>query len=71
MVKFELPMPYWDNEIAVANIDGTIGFHKNGKYWTYKKYTPEETLNIIEKFGKYRSLEIKVASQNSGSKSEL
>ena len=41
MVKIELPMPYYDTELAVGHLDMTTGdcafFHQDGKYWSYKK----------------------------------
>lgn len=72
MVKFEIPMPYFDRQSAIGHMNLTTGncvfFHKTVKYWTYKKYELEEVLKLIGKSG---SISFKLASQNSGPKSEL
>lgn len=51
MIKFKTKMPYYDLEIATGHMNLITGecvfFHENGKYWTYKKYTREETLELV------------------------
>jgi hypothetical protein len=53
MIKVELPMPYYDTEQAVGHLDMSTGdcafFHQNGKYWSYKQYTPDEVKNLLPK----------------------
>ena len=72
MIKIELPipMPYYDTEQAVGHLDMTTGdcvfFHQNGKYWSYKKYTPEEVKNVLPKCDS-----VKVARENPELRPEL
>ena len=44
-------MPYYDTEIAVGHMNILTGdcvfYHENGKYWTYKKYPPEDIPGLI------------------------
>jgi hypothetical protein len=72
MVKIEIPMPYFDTQLAIGHMNLTTGecvfFHKNGNYWTYKKYKRKEVLQLIRQSG---PISLKLASQNSGPKSEL
>ena len=52
MIKYEAVHPYYDVEVAVTYLDVTTGeavfYHKkNGKFWSYKKYSENEVLEII------------------------
>lgn len=71
MVKFKTKMPYYDSEIATGHmnlITGECGFfHENGKYWTYKKYSVEDTLVLLADV----SPSLKWASKNPSPGSEL
>ena len=70
MIKIELPMPYYDTEKAVGHLDMTTGdcvfFHQNGKYWDYKKYTPDEVKNLLTKCDS-----VKIAKKNQEPSPEL
>jgi len=70
-VKFEKKMPYFDSEIAIAHMDIITGdcffYHKNGKFWTYKKYPRSEIPNLLMDL--HSSL--KWASDSSSPKFEL
>ena len=72
MVKFEIPMPYFDTQSAIGHMNIVTGecafFHQDGKYWTYKKYEREEVLKLIGQSG---SIPFKLASPDSSPKSEL
>ena len=50
-VKFETKMPYYDSEIAIGHMDIITGdcfyYHKNGKFWTYKKYSKKEIPDLL------------------------
>jgi hypothetical protein len=71
MVKFKTKMPYYDSEIATGHMNLITGecvfFHENGKYWTYKKYTMEQTLELLADV----SPSLKWASKNPSPGSEL
>lgn len=64
------PMPYYDTEQAVGYLDMIPGdcffFHKNGKYWSYKKYTRVERINLI-----LNCDSVKVARENPELRPEL
>ena len=70
MAKFEAPMPYSQSEQAVGYLDMTtedcVFFHKDGRYWSYKKYTPEKITTLIAKADSF-----KLASKNQGPRPEL
>lgn len=70
MVKIELPMPYYDTELAVGHLDMTTGdcafFHQDGKYWSYKKYTRDEVKKLLPKCNS-----VKIAKRNQEPRPEL
>ena len=70
MIKIELPMPYFDTELAVGHLNMITGdcffFHKNGKYWGYKKYTQDEVRNLLPKCNS-----VKIAKINQDPRPEL
>jgi len=71
MVKFKTKMPYYDSEIATGHMNVITGecvfFHEDGKYWTYKKYTMEDTTQLLADVAS----SLKWASKNSSPGSEL
>lgn len=54
----------------MGHLDMTTGdcafFHQNGKYWGYKKYTPDEVKNLIPKCDS-----VKIAKRNQEPRPEL
>jgi len=71
MGKFEIPMPYYDSEMAIGYLDVTTVdcafFHKDVKYWSYKKYRRRDILKLIAD----AQPSFKWASNNSSPRSEL
>lgn len=70
MVKIKLPMPYYDTELPVGHLDVTTGdcafFHQGSKYWSYKKYTPDEVKNLFPKCDS-----VKIAKRNQDPRPKL
>jgi hypothetical protein len=68
MIKFKRKMPYHDKKIAVGNMTrGCVFHHENGKYWSYKKYLPENIPGLITDI----QSSLKWVSRNSSLRSEL
>lgn len=64
-------MPYFDSQTAIGHMDIITGdcvfYHKNGKFWTYKKYPKREIPNLLMDV----QSSLKWASDSSSPKSEL
>jgi hypothetical protein len=70
-VKFETKMPYFDSQTAIGHMDIITGdcffYHKNGKFWTYKKYSKKEIPDLLMDV----QSSLKWASDSSSPKFEL
>ena len=49
MIKFTLPMKYFDSQNAVYYLDTTTGhaaiYHESAKYWGYKHFPDDEIVS--------------------------
>jgi hypothetical protein len=53
ILKFRLPMAYWDKELADYYLDRSTGdaamYHTTGKFWSFKRFDPQELENLIKR----------------------